>query len=106
MTLLEKGQKLWWVPANNKPGVEVTVLKVGRKWAHLDNGHRIFVSTLVADGGEFSAPGSCYASQEAYRGLVERAVAWTRLRVDMQFSTPQDGVSIDDIAAARKLLGL
>jgi hypothetical protein len=106
VTSLKIGQKLWWVPANGKPGSEVTVLKVGRKWAPLDNGHRISVDTLVADGGELSTPGNCYHSQETYRGLVARAVEWTRLRADMQFSTPPDSVSIDDIAEARKLLGL
>jgi len=106
MTGLKSGQTLWWVPANGKRCGEVTVTKVGRKWATLDNGHRISLDTLVADGGERSTPGHCYYSEETYRGLVARAVEWTRLRADMQFSPPPDSVSIDDIAAARKLLGL
>jgi len=54
MKKLIEGQKLWWVPQRNRHAheKEVTVLKVGRKWAQLDNHERIDLETLVADAGQ------------------------------------------------------
>lgn len=59
---LSEGQKLWWVPQHSlgMKGREVTVLKVGRKWAELDNGERIDLETLISDGGRYAPNGRCY----------------------------------------------
>ena len=51
--MIKTGQKLWFVP-NYAQGFgkerEVTVGKVGRKWADI-GAHRIDAETLRADGG-------------------------------------------------------
>ena len=108
MGKLIEGQKLWWVPqrhrnANEK---EVTVLKVGRKWAQLDNNERIDIETLVADAGQYSSSGCCYLSREEYEQCKALTQAWSKLKHDLQYWRNPEGVTIGDIEAARKLLGL
>lgn len=104
MTSLENGQELWWVTEGSKRAYVVIVSKVGRKWAQLDNGHRIDVDTLVADGGEYTSPGRCYLNRELYEQESAVLSEWKRLKDDMH-SQPKN-LSVDDILAARKLLGL
>lgn len=43
----------------------VTVVRVGRKWATLDNGVRVDKETLEAEKPKgYACPGFCYPSQE------------------------------------------
>jgi len=108
MEKLTEGQILWWVPQSQRHALprEVTVTKVGRKWAQLDNRERIDLETLVADGGGFSAPGCCYLSQEHHEGVMALHKAWDGLKRDLEYKSVPTGVTAADIAAARQLLGL
>lgn len=103
---LSVGQTLWWVSAERVPRTrEVTVLKVGRKWAELDNNKRIDIQTWVADGGQFSPPGACYASRAEYEQEQALANAWFKFRQDVQLqSASVEGVTVEDIQRARELL--
>ena len=104
-----EGQKLWLVPSHRYMGEprEVTIVKVGRKWLTLNNGHRAAVDGLALDGGEYMSPGVCYLSREAWE--IEKALneSCSQLRrdVDMAHRVP-DGLTVQSIHDARKLLGL
>lgn len=108
MAKLIEGQTLWWVPRQTKhsQAKEVTVTKVGRKWAQLDNHHRIDIETLIADSGGYSPPGACYVNREGYEEELAISKAWACLKQDMQYINIPAGVSAADIASARQLLGL
>ena len=108
MEKLIEGQKLWWVPAKSRYAQpkEVTVTKVGRKWAQLDNYERIDLETLVADPGQCSPNGRCYLSREAREQEEMLGKAWGKLKYDLQYTRATKGVTIADIEAARQLLGL
>ena len=108
MEKLTEGQKLWWVPLRSRYSKEkeVTVLKVGRKWAQLDNRERIDIETLVVDAGQYSPNGCCYLSRDAYEQEYALGKAWEKLKSDLQYKQISNGVTISDIDAARKLLGL
>ncbi len=101
---LEVGQKLWWVPSHHpKLACEVTVIKLGRKWATLNNQYRIDMATLCADGGQFSSPGRCYLSQKRHEEEVVRDQAWAEFREDIshRYRVPSH-LTIEDIADLKK----
>lgn len=105
---LTPGQTLWWVPRNNRyrEPFEVTVTKVGRKWIHLDNHHRIDAETLEADGAGYSPPGVCYLSQGAYESETALNQAWRSLQQDLHLLRAPAGITVEKIREARELLGL
>lgn len=116
MAELKVGQKLWCVSRERygriKPDDrEVTITKVGRKWAYLDypsrDEYRIDKSTLFIDGGEYTSPGRCYHSREEYESELARETTWDLIRrkVDRQRSCPE-GVSVRDMEAALDILRL
>ena len=110
MPKLVVNQTLWFVGAgrdNRSRGQgEVTVTKVGRKWIEVKGFYdcRIDVDTLQADGAGYSSPGRCYASEAAWREREGHRRAWVALRSAMPMACP-DGVTLEQIVAASKLLG-
>ncbi|MDB5437965.1 MAG: hypothetical protein JWM33_392 [Caulobacteraceae bacterium] len=106
---LSVGQTLFYVPERSrwaKPR-DVTVEKVGRKWATLaDNAGRIDVKTLRMDGGGFHSPGDCYLSRAEWEESVQLDDAWRPFRnaVARNLSAP-NGITIEAIYAAAKALG-
>ena len=105
---LKVGQKLWWVPSEHRRGEPyfVTVTKVGRVWAQLDNGYRID-SNLIADGNGYSSPGRGHRSKDEYEADVKTKERWSRFRqlVSSIYKTPV-GISLADIEQAEKMLKL
>lgn len=102
----EVGQSLWWVPAQRRGTPHAVNIKaVGRKWLQLDNHERVDIKTLFADGGDYSSPGRCYLSEEAWRADVALCVAWDELRLTMsRHYVPPDGVTMSQIQNARRSL--
>lgn len=104
------GQVLYFVGSNshhNKEGRDVTVTRVGRKWATLDNGYRISVDSWRADGNGYQSPGRCYVNRDAHWHETKRVEGWNALhtRIRNQHSIP-DGVTTEQIEQASVLLGL
>jgi hypothetical protein len=99
------GQKLIYVP-NFKRGAkpyEVTVERVGRKWAYLANNQGRIDSDLHADGGNYSSPGRCYGSWTEYEETTALYKAWGEFKADIQRKLyPPD--TIEDISVARMAL--
>jgi hypothetical protein len=105
---LSVGQKLWYVPyeRRGKP-CEVVVKTIGRKWAGIDSGlDRVDMKTLIVDGAGYSSPGRCYLSRAEWEADVALEVAWGALWRDVHAASYRcpDGVTVENIQAARKLL--
>lgn len=109
MNDLQVGQTLYFVGRDryHGPARDVTVTKIGRKWASLDNGYRISLESLYADGGQYASPGRCWPNREAYEAALYRAHKWSALRkwLDHKYSPPE-GVTVEQMQQAAKLLGL
>jgi hypothetical protein len=105
---LSVGQTLFYVPQSRWGNPrDVTVEKVGRKWATLaNNAGRINVKTLQMDGGGCHYPGRCYPSQAEWEESVRLDDAWGLFRkaVDRSWAAP-DGITVEAIDAAAKALG-
>lgn len=96
--MFEVGQKLWFVSSHTRgKEYEVTVSKVGRVWAHLGNRFRCDASGRV-DGGNYSSPGHCYVSREAYELEKARLEAWLKFKRDLEHKQMPESLTIDDLA--------
>lgn len=120
--MMTVGQKLYFVPRDRRVGSPrtVEVIHIGRKWATLNgenatnNGSftwtfgRCDKVTGIVDGKGYSSPGTCWVSREAYESDNLRLAAWEWLRASLQARArpPRPDVTIDDIHAAAKLLGI
>lgn len=107
--MLSVGQTLWMVPSARYAGppCEVTVTRVGRKWAEISRGgYRIDKTTLYIDGGDYSSPGRCYLTRAEHDNEVAMQRAWDALRnlVERKY-TPPDGMTVEAIRAALVALG-
>ena len=110
MADLVVGQVLWYVQyriSRGDAGHEVTIAKIGRKWAALDKGWpRIDKDTLVADGGKYSSPGRCWLSKDDWeRGKIADK-AWNQLSGRVRHGLRPNHVTTSDIQAAAALLGI
>lgn len=94
---LAVGQKLYFESSRNRHhhGREVTIVKLGRKWATLDMGHpayRIDLTSLCGDGRGYSSPGRCWLSREACEDHNALIADWSAFRqtVERHYSPPPD----------------
>jgi hypothetical protein len=101
---LKVGDKLYFL-AHQKYGSseDVTVLKVGRKWATLDNQTRIALEDWIADGGEYSSPGRCYPSKQEYDDECELLDKWEAFVKKLNGRNPPDGMTLVKIAQLTEL---
>lgn len=106
---LKVGQKLWFVPREMRwrQPYEVLVSKVGRRWAHLSDGHRMPVGSLIVDGGGHVSPGRCWLSREEWEAAQNRQLSWSRVRsfFDRKYSIP-DIVTDEQIKEVARILGI
>lgn len=107
---LAVGQKLWFVEMDQlgrtRGGSPVTLKKIGRCWAQTNGGIRIHLETLNAVEPGYPL-GRAHLSKEAYaaENLVERAWRTLARALNSKFHAP-DGVTIEDMAEAARLLRL
>jgi len=106
---LAVGDKLFYVGnegVGNRMRGTVTVKSVGRKWAQLEgNFGKIHKTEWWEDGGDYTSPAQCYASETAFLQKMEVARAFNELRQRIGY-LPNEGVDIDDIMAAANALGI
>lgn len=103
---MKPGDRLFYVPGQLPTYAHhVTVEKVGSKWAYLDNGARVNITTRLTD--ESPLPGRVYFSEAEYSNELRTHKAWVEFRraVARRYVMP-DGVSLEDINRAKELLGL
>lgn len=107
--MIHVGQKLWFVPAERWYGSpqEVTVTKVGRKWAALDNSSaRIDVETLIADGRGYMSPGRCYVDRAEYEERNAALKLWADTYRRLNAGSPPAGITHERILELRKEFGI
>ena len=101
---LEVGQELWYAPNDTRYEAKaVTVTKVGRKWATLDNYNRVDMETMEIDGGGYSSPGTCYLDRKVYEEQCRADKLLTKFYRKLGYYVKQ-GVTAEDILQAAKLL--
>jgi hypothetical protein len=108
MAKLAVGQRLWYVPNRRGTAHEVEIVKIGRKWAELNEGcprYRIDMETLSVDGRGFSSPGRCHLDREAYEMDQMTRLAWHNVQNQMSRRGP-GSATLENIQAASTLLGL
>lgn len=99
------GQTLYYAPERGEPRT-VKVTKVGRRWAYLDGTtRRVALDTMVVHDGGF-AWGTCFLSEDDYQSMTETRKAWRSLRDRVSRFAIPEGVTLNDINAAAKLLKL
>lgn len=84
---------------------EMTVGKVGRKWAKLSGGYRLNVSDLTLDGGNYSSPGRAYLSKGDFETDLENEKTWSAFRNEVE-KLLRPRLSASAIRQAAELLGL
>lgn len=107
--MIHEGQKLWMVHGDSRrsSSQEVTVTKIGRKWATIDFlRYRIDVDTLIIDGGKHQSPGRCYVDRVAYEAERDTRNEWTDLVRRLTYSSPPAGMTVERINELRQEFGL
>lgn len=96
--MFEVGQKLWFVSSQRRgQEYEVTVSKVSRVWATLDNGMRCDATGKV-DGGKYQSPGHCYTSRDAYEMEQARLNAWWKFKCELEHKQMPASLTIEALA--------
>ena len=105
---LTPGQDVWYVPCRNGNPRAVTVEKVGRKWVTFTEIEgRAAIGSVEVEVQGFGRVGILYPSREAWveKGRID--AAWFDVQRDLYRKTSRPaGVTLEDINAARRLLGL
>lgn len=105
------GQTLWLVPekwALVKDPQEITIDKVGRKWAeYVVHGtrYRVEIGTNVVDGGKYGSPGTLWPDKAAWKAHTDLADAWADFQRRLTHNLPK-GLTLANLEAVKKLLGL
>lgn len=87
---------------------EATIIKLGRKWATLDDDYgRFDIDTGALDGAGYSSSGSVWASRAEYDAAVALSDGWHALSRDLYgftFRQPPAHMTPEIIAQVRALL--
>ena len=109
----EVGKKFFFVSRGSSissRNCEVTVIKVGRKWARLSNGYRFDLRSKDwrdVDGGNLISPGRLWDSGALYRETLEVKKIIEEIKEQFPcFSKRFERVSLENARQAAKLLGL
>lgn len=108
---LTVGQTLWYVPQYSyrpdKGGYEVTIEKVGRRWATLANNQgRIDRDTLHVDGRGYSSPGRCWINRDHYEKHKRAASVWAEFARQVWTKSLPSNITEENIRQAALLLKL
>lgn len=87
-------------------GYEVTIKKIGRKWAHLSGGRgAVNIETLWVRDGEWET-GRVYLSRDHFLAEQEAEQAWDALIGKIHHSNRPATITADAIHDAATLLGI
>lgn len=105
---IQAGDRLWFVPSQRCFGepMFVNVEKCGRKWITLDNGRRVAVESLVAEGGGYMSPGLCFLDKESWQAEQTLMAAWDAFRKTVYVTQRPTGLTIEQLEQVRAQLAL
>lgn len=105
---LKVGDAVVITDPNSRTGrlIEATVDKVGHKWVHFSTGDRAPIGSRHCDRDR-GIGGDIYRSRQEFEEMQALSKAWRDLKraITNNWDLP-DGVTLEDIAKARYLLGL
>lgn len=103
---LTVGQKLWLVRGHRKQNNqrEVTVTKVGRKWAEIGFEGRIDMDTLTVDSGGYMSSGACYQSKEDYDRFIALQGAWQAFRDRVSREHGPAQITVDELRRCANII--
>lgn len=104
---LSEGQAVWWVgsdPRDEKWAKTAVVTKIARKWATLDNGLRVDVSTGWADARGFNSPGRIWPSEAAWREFKRKGQLWHEINRVTTYSTVPEHLSASELESVLSTL--
>jgi len=102
---LAVGDKLYFFSSvSYRTSRDVTVEKVGHKWATLSNGQRIELGEWSAHRGEYPPVGRCYENIEEYQEEVALRTEWDTFRRTLP-SWPPKGMTMADITSIKEIIG-
>lgn len=108
--MIQVGQKLLVYKTDRRyrdnPPREVTVEKIGRKYATIDHGRRVNLETMFIDCGHFTPDERCYLSAEDRQNELDLEAAWHRLSDAVRRRHRSPTSNIDSIRQAAVLLNL
>lgn len=106
---LTPGQVVWYVPRNGNPR-KMIVSKVGRKWASTEGrvDLKILLGTSDVHVPNFGKVGTIYDAQDVFASRQRLDAAWDDFFRDVRnlSRSRSEAVTVEDITAARRLLGL
>ena len=105
------GQKLWMVLFDyydeHMAGQEVVITKVNRRYLVINyRNSKVEKSTLRIAGGVYGTIAQCYLSKEDHEKAVELRDTWKVFCQRMRSWRMPEGVTVEDIREAMKLLKL
>jgi hypothetical protein len=101
---MKPGDKLWLVARNHR-NHEITVAKIGRKWATTDNRRwRLNMETMQVFDGDYRV-GMAYPSEQAYRDQEAVRDAWSEFQ-RLVARKSSEGMSVEQIDQAAAWLGV
>jgi len=83
---------------------DVTVVKVGHKWATLSNGQRIELGEWVDKDVGYPPVGRCYENIKEYQDEVSLRTAWDTFRGTLPWCPPK-GMTLADITSIKEIIG-
>jgi hypothetical protein len=90
----------------NGAGFEAAITEVARKWATIGPHGRFDRETGAMDGGRHSSDGQVWRSRADYEAHAQLSAAWADIKRDLQWAKCPEGVTVERINQARRLLGL
>lgn len=103
---LTPGQVVWYVPVFPM-GEPVTVEKVGRKWATMvGRKERIEVATGRVTEPGYGLRGNVWESEADFEVWYRTVESWRAFERDIATRSRPAQATLENIAAARRLLGL
>lgn len=100
------GQTLWLQShVSYQKSCETKIIKIGRQYAYLDNGDRIFIDTLERDGGKYSSNYTLWESKQEYDKCKEKDKLWDAIqrKIRDQYRVPKE-LSIEKIEQIYEIL--
>lgn len=106
---MDSGENLFWVPTNfREKKINVTVTKIGRKWAYLSNGYKIDKNSLKSPPKDnLISPGRCFLSHQDYLDKKKIYEKFEKIkRVLQHIDKLPDDVTLENLKKVEELLQL